>query len=279
MGRPREAHAALGVGNLAPRPPRPEFEQARIAVTHALSLDSTLAEAHAVLGLVQMFYDFNWDASLTSLRRARALDPRYDNSYLYQGFIFSWRGQYDSALAANREGLHMSPTSNRFRQDLGRILILARRFDSAETVLREGVSRDSTNGRMRMLLGETLMARGRAADAVAELERAHRTLPGATRVTAFLVGAYSRAGRTREAQSLMDSLSTMSQHMFVPAMDLAIAWAGLHNADEAMTWLERAYDDRTLRPFMRDPVFDFLIAEPRYRGLFARMKLPMPGRP
>jgi TolB-like protein/Tfp pilus assembly protein PilF len=272
-----EAHASFGVGNLAPRPPRPEFEQARIAVARALSLDSTLAEAHAVLGLVQMMYDFNWDASLASLRRARALDPGYDNSYLYQGFIFSWRGQYDSALAANREGLHMSPTSNRFRQDLGRILILARRFDSAETVLRGGVSHDSTNGRMRMLLGETLMARGRAADAVAELERAHRILPDATRVTAFLVGAYARAGRTREAQSLMDSLSTMSQRMFVPAMDLAIAWAGLHNADEAMTWLERAYDDRTLRPFMRDPVFDFLIGEPRYRGLFARMKLPLPG--
>jgi Flp pilus assembly protein TadD len=127
-----------------------------------------------------------------------------------------------------------------------------------------------------MLLGESLLAHGRATEAVAELERAHRILPDATRVTGFLVGAYARAGRTREAQNLMDSLSTMSQRMFVPAMDLAIASAGLHNADAALTWLERAYDDRTLRPFMRDPVFDFLIGEPRYRALFARMRLGLP---
>ena len=270
-----EIHTGYGVGNFASVPPRPEFEEARFAANHALALDSTLAEAHAVLGLVQMMYDYDWDGSLASLRRARALDPGYEQTYLYEGFLFSWRAEYDSALASNREALRMTPTSERIRQDFGRILILARRFKESEAALREGVARDSANGRMRMLLGECLMAAGRSGEAVAELEHAHRILPDASRVTAFLIAAYSRAGRPDAAHSLLDSLSATSQRSFVAAMDFAIAFAGLRDTTETITWLERAYDDRTLRPFMRDPVFDFLAGEPRYKALFAKMRLTL----
>ena len=60
----------------------------------------------------------------------------------------------------------------------------------------------------------------------------------------------------------------------MPALDLAIAWAGLRDKDQALTWLGRAYDDRTLRPFIREPVFDFLNGEPGYRAFFKRLGLP-----
>jgi hypothetical protein len=98
-------------------------------------------------------------------------------------------------------------------------------------------------------------------------------------VAAFRVAAYARAGRGDEARALADSLATVSETKFVAAQDLAIAWAGLHDANKALTWLERAYDDRTLRPFVRDPVFDFLVPELRYRALFTRMRLPPPFIP
>jgi hypothetical protein len=48
----------------------------------------------------------------------------------------------------------------------------------------------------------------------------------------------------------------------------------LRDKDQTLTWLERAYDDRTLRPYIRDQVFTFVRNEPRFRALIAKMKLP-----
>ena len=270
-----DVHSSRGIGNVAPIPPRPEFEQARMEATKALALDSTLAEAHTALALVQMMYDFDWAGATQSLDRAQHYDPGYADTYLYRSFLLSWLGQSDAATAAAREGLHMNPASFRFGQDIGRTLLLGRHYAEAEREIQQVLALDSTNGRGRMLLGDILLASGKSAAAVTELERAQKTLP-ATRVAAFRAAAYERAGRHGDALALADSLTRLSEHTFMPAQDLAIAWAGLRDANKALTWLERAYDDRTLRPFMRDPVFDFLIGEPRYRALFTKMRLPLP---
>src|SRR4029453_8630872 len=55
--------------------PRDVFELARSAANRALALDSTVAEAHTSLGIVAMFYDWDWPAAGQHLARAGALRP------------------------------------------------------------------------------------------------------------------------------------------------------------------------------------------------------------
>jgi len=268
-----DTHSSLGVGNYQSVPPRPEFEQSRFAATRALELDSTLAEAHAALSIVQMMYDYDWKAAARSLDRAQAFDPGYSTTYLYRSFLLSWLGKFDSATMLSREALHMDPNDFRFRQDVGRTLILARRFPEAEKELRISIAMGANNSRLRQLLGDALMAQGKFADAVREQEAAQKISPGTTRITAFRIAAYARAGETKHAQALLDSLIALSDRQFVSALDIAISYAGLNNTEQTMTWLERAYNDRTLRPFIRDPVFDFVRDDPRYLALLQKMNL------
>jgi len=173
----------------------------------------------------------------------------------------------------SREALHMDPNDFRFRQDVGRTLILARRFPEAEKELRISIAMGANNSRLRQLLGDALMAQGKFADAVREQEAAQKISPGTTRITAFRIAAYARAGETKHAQALLDSLIALSDRQFVSALDIAISYAGLNNTEQTMTWLERAYNDRTLRPFIRDPVFDFVRDDPRYLALLQKMNL------
>ncbi|MFN2602566.1 MAG: protein kinase [Gemmatimonadaceae bacterium] len=268
-----DTHSSLGVGNYQSVPPRPEFEQARFAATRALELDSSLAEAHTALALVQMMYDYDWKAAARSLDKAQAFDPGYGTTYLYRSFLFTFLGKFDSATALAREALHMDPNDFRFRQDVGRTLILARRFPEAEKELGISIAMGATNSRLRQLLGDALMADGKFAEAVRELEAAQKISPGTSRITAFRIAAYARAGETKRAQALMDSLVALSDKQFVSGLDLAISYAGLKNTEQTMIWLERSYNDRTLRPFMRDPVFDFIKNDPRYRALLMKMNL------
>jgi tetratricopeptide (TPR) repeat protein len=268
-----DTHSTLGVGNYQSVPPRPEFEQARFAATRALELDSTLAEAHAALGLVEMMYNYDWNAAARSLDKAQAFDPGYGTTYLYRSFLLTWLGKSDSATAVSREVLHMNPSDLRFRQELGRTLILGRRFPEAEKELRVAIATGTNNSRVRQLLGDALMAQGQFADAVREQEAAQNISPGTTRITAFRIAAYARAGETKHAEALVDSLVALSDKQFVSALDVAIAYAGLKNAEQTMIWLERAYNDRTLRPYIRDPVFDFIRRDARYLALLRKMNL------
>jgi serine/threonine-protein kinase len=266
-------YASFGMGNQAAVQPRRAFEQARIAAQRALSIDSTSAEAHASMSLVQMMYDYDWEGAQASLDKAHDLDPAYELAYLYRGFLLSWLGKFDEATASAREGLRLDPSAFALRRDINRTLLLGGHAAEAERNTRETLRRDSTNARTRMLLGQTLLVEGKIDEAIRELERSQSDL-ATPRGHAFLAGAYYRAGRTADARRLVDSLVAESDRTFIPAMDIAIAYAGLQDKDKALLWLERAYDDRTLRPFIRDQVFIFIRKEPRYRALLARMRLP-----
>jgi tetratricopeptide (TPR) repeat protein/tRNA A-37 threonylcarbamoyl transferase component Bud32 len=268
-----DSYSSKGVGNYVSVPPRPEFQRARVAATRALELDSTLAEAHASLALVEMMYDYDWGGASQSLDRAQSYDPGYENTYVYRSFLLSWLGKFDSATAVSREAAHINPADLRIRLEVGRTLIQSHHFAEAERELRADTKVDSTNVRVRTMLGEALVAEGRIPEALKQLETAQKISPASSRVTAFRVAGYSAAGRHREAQAAFDSLLALSDRSFVPAMDIAIGWAGLGRRDEALTNLENAYTDRTLRPLLRNPVFDFLKSEPRYRALLKKMNL------
>jgi tetratricopeptide (TPR) repeat protein len=49
--------------------------KAKLAAQRALEIDETLAEAHAALGLVLMFYDWDWAGAKRECSRAIELNP------------------------------------------------------------------------------------------------------------------------------------------------------------------------------------------------------------
>ena len=62
----------------------------------------------------------------------------------------------------------------------------------------------------------------------------------------------------------------------VPAIRIARMFAHAGDADRAMQWLERAYENRE-SPLARLPVFwdwDDLRSDPRFQNLLARMNFP-----
>jgi serine/threonine-protein kinase len=75
-----EAHAGLGAAwflaaDYAARTEAEALPKARAAALKALSLDETLAEAHAVLASVHCAWEWDWEAAGAALRKAIALKP------------------------------------------------------------------------------------------------------------------------------------------------------------------------------------------------------------
>ena len=98
-------------------------------------------------------------------------------------------------------------------------------------------------------------------------------------MTALLGHAYAAAGRKSEAQAILEQLSAQSKQSYVPSYPIATIYAALGRNDEALEWLERAFDDRDswMDYLGFDPRLDGLRSDPRLSGLLRRMNLLQPG--
>ena len=65
----------------------------------------------------------------------------------------------------------------------------------------------------------------------------------------------------------------MSSQGYVSPFDIAIIFAGLNDVEQALLWLEKAYDERSvLMPFLKaDPYFDAVRFDSRFDDLLRRI--------
>jgi hypothetical protein len=68
-----------------------------------------------------------------------------------------------------------------------------------------------------------------------------------------------------------------SQHSSIDA-SIALIYAGLRDKDQAMIWLNKAYQARFNPSILMRPVFDPLRSDPRFQDLLRRIGLPAERR-
>ena len=92
----------------------------------------------------------------------------------------------------------------------------------------------------------------------------------------WLAYVYAVADRRAEAQSALQSAGETSHGRYVTPYGFAQVFAGLHEPDRALEWLERAYEQRDeLLMFLKvDPTFDHLRSAPRFQALLRKMNFP-----
>jgi len=71
------------------------------------------------------------------------------------------------------------------------------------------------------------------------------------------------------------TLSELSKRKYVPAFYFGEIYAGMGDQDQAMKWLETAYEERSDRMvhIKVEPKFDSLRADRRFQDLLRRMRL------
>jgi len=91
---------------------------------------------------------------------------------------------------------------------------------------------------------------------------------------ANLARAYTLSGKRSEAVQLLDDLKERSDAGNSSAPEIAMIYASLGDTDQAMNWLEKAYDDRFNPGVLLRPGFDPLRSDSRFQDLAHRMGLP-----
>lgn len=238
----------------------------------ALSLDETLADAHASLGLLAMNSGRDWAQAEREFKRAIELNPNYATAHQWYGEFLAYMERFEEAMAESRRARELDPLSLIINTDLAKVHTLARRYDEAIALYQEALKLDPEFPEALGLLGLTYSKAGRDDDAIAELRKIKNAAENPEYLS-FLGFAFGSAGRTEESRQMIERLNTLSLTKYVSPYWLATASAGSDDKEQALDWLEKIFAEPIhfgVVSLKVNPTFDNLRSDPRYVDLLRR---------
>ena len=255
--------------------PREAMPKAKEAATKALAIDNSLAEAHASLGYVKFYFDWDWPGAETEFKRGIELNPAYAEGHHYYSHYLVAMGRDEESLTESRRCLELEPLNLLLNVHLGWHYLYTRQYDQAANQLQKTLEMDANFAQTHRWLGLALEQQTRSAEAIEELQKAITLFGGNTLTETELAHAHAVSGKREEAQKELARLKETAQHKYVPAYQIAAVYAGLGEKDQAFAWLDKAYDERSdlLVNLKREQKFDDLRSDPRFAELLRHVGL------
>ncbi|PYJ05240.1 MAG: hypothetical protein DME25_08735 [Verrucomicrobia bacterium] len=244
---------------------------ARASATRALELDSSSAEAHAVLASLQAAaHDAN--GAEEHFRRAIQLEPSYATAHHWYGVFLVVRARRDEAWSELRTALDLDHTSPIIQTALVHWYYLGRDYDRAVEEARKVIDAFPEFPAARHILTAALLQSGRYKEALAEIDKS-RALQADEPLAELEKRGYAlaRSGDRAEAEKILSVLEEQRQQGKPLDGAIGFVWLGLKNYDRAIEALEReeateGLDDEMLS----DPFFDELRNLPRLQALLRK---------
>jgi serine/threonine protein kinase/Tfp pilus assembly protein PilF len=234
--------------------------KAKAAAQKALGIDDTLAEAHAVLGYIIYWYDWDWNAAEKQYKRALELNPNSSEAHLFYAHLLSSTGRHAEGLAEAKRARDLDPLNLRTNALEGQYLIYAGQTDEALNRLQKTFELDPNYRLIHLFASSAYIEKGMFAEAVAEARKARELSGVSSYPTAFLGYALAKSGKRAEAQAVLEELLKLSTERYIPPYHIALIYNGLDERDKAFAWLERGF-------VQRDPKMVFLKVEPKWNNL------------
>jgi serine/threonine protein kinase/tetratricopeptide (TPR) repeat protein len=250
--------------------------KAKEATERALAIDDTLAVAHADLGAIYFWYDWNWPAAEKEFKRAIELDPNDALTRESYGWYLVAMGRTEEGLAQAKLSQQLDPLNQEHTSVLGWELYLAHRYDESIEQQRKAIELEPNYWPGHSWLGHALVQKGRLPEAIASFQKAVSIEHVIAEPTMGLGRAYAISGKKDEARKVLAELNDRSKHPFVSSYLMADFYAGLGDKDQAFASLERAYEERSwyMTHLKLDPELDPLRSDPRFADLVKRVGLP-----
>ena len=247
----------------------------REAITKALAIDESLAEAHATLGFIKFRHDWDFTGADSEFKRSLQLDPNYSEAHQWYAFYLLAVGRADEADVEMKRAQELDALSVSFNSNLGLYLFFRRQFDQSLQQCLKTLEMEPNFSVTRVTLGLNYEQKGLTKDAITEFQKVLQLTREAS-TAAALAHALAKDGQINEARRVLSELEKHAKQSYVPPYSFAVLHAGLGQQSQALDWLERGFQDRSLRPvWLRfDPRLDDLRKDDRFIQLVRRIGLP-----
>ncbi|NJD11079.1 MAG: tetratricopeptide repeat protein, partial [Gemmatimonadetes bacterium] len=265
------AHAELAsslgrAGYMRYLPYPASYDQARSEARRALALDSTLAEAHAVLGQVAEYRDWDWAAAERHYRNALAYNPNHAQAHAALSMLLVRLGNAEAGMAEAERAVAIDPLSAPTLNNLGNVYLNSGRFPDALRCCRDGLALQPQSVALLVNSALAYSFMDRHADALRAISAVDTLTTGVEWVPGMVGLVQARAGHRQEAERALQKLrATPGVSPYLAAM----VHAALGRPDSALALLGRAVAlrDDFVPDLAVDPSFAMLRSDARMRRL------------
>jgi tetratricopeptide (TPR) repeat protein len=260
-------------------PPQEAFPRARAAAAKAVELDGNSAEAHNSLAFASFWGFFDVAAADREFKRALELDPALPRAHHWYATYLIETGRTQEALAEIERARQLDPSSTPILADKGCILTAAGKTEEARTLLMQlAASQPEFVPPHRYLAEDIYFREGNYAGYFAEIGTVARLRHDskAQKNIDLEKAAYKSGGRQGLLAQRLKVRRESFDHGTGSAFDVADAYAAVGQDNDALKYLEIAYQRHDLRltSLLTNGEFQHLRQGPEFRELTAKVGLP-----
>jgi TolB-like protein/DNA-binding winged helix-turn-helix (wHTH) protein/Tfp pilus assembly protein PilF len=254
--------------------PQDAFRKAKVAATKALALDDSLGEAHTSLAFALDLYGWDWDAAETEYKLAIKLSPGYATAHLWYAWHLILMGRSSAGLIELRKAESLDPLSLIISADMADALTIGHLFDEAVQQSNKTLRMDPNFAIGHYELGQAFEQKHMYDEAVAEFQKAIEISGHSSAFDSNLANVFAVSGRKEEAIKIAKDLEAQHDQNPSAEANIALIYVGLGDQDQAMIWLNKAYEARFNPSILLRPAFDPLRSDARFPELLHRIGLP-----
>ena len=269
-----DSYRLLGAPGWEVEQPAELLRKAKAGAEHALALDPLSSEAHAVLSMVKLDYDWDLPGSEREAVEAIRLNPSSVQAHQYYSSTLTTMGRLDDAIGEAHRAMELDPLSAIAGASLAIRYWYAGRIDEAIAGFEKTLEANPEFGVARWGLAQCYRQRGDTARELVELRRAVSLSGNSAYMRAHLAYGLATSGDREHALAIQKELETEGRERYGSPYHFALIAAGLGDQEAMMRALERAFADRSgWMVFLPvEPEFSSVRQLPAFRQLLARVK-------
>jgi DNA-binding winged helix-turn-helix (wHTH) protein/TolB-like protein/Tfp pilus assembly protein PilF len=249
------------------------FPRSKAAALKALELDDRSSQSHVALGYVYSWYEWNWPAAESEMRKAIELDHNDPDAHRGLSILLTVTGRHDEAINEMRAARELDPLSLATNALEAQALHYAGRDDEAVDRLNKTFEIDPNFWIARLMLARIYIGEKRWSDALTELEKARTASGGNSEAISLTAYTLAQSGHPDEARKMIDELQKPSDQNYLPSYNIALAYNGLGDSEQALHWLDDAVERHDVRMILLkvEHKWDNLRSDGRFISIMRRV--------
>ncbi len=264
------------LSTLSEMPSAETYQPAKLAAQKAVALDDSLDQAHTAVANVAVYYEWDWGGAEAEYKRTLQLNPNSAVAHMSYSSLLQILGRPRESLEEERAARMLDPLSANTLSYSAMNSYFRREYDKGLAQAREAQSLYPGISAFHTYLSNFYTAQGQdklsAEEILLDEESGGATPERLAALKAANESAGTRGLRLKRIELNKKAAGKESSN----AYDVAIDYAAVGNTDEALVWLERAFQVRDSKmPLIGvEPIFDGLRSNRRFTQLLRQMGLP-----
>ncbi len=247
----------------------------KTAMNQALSLDSTIIEAHYFNAISNTWYFWNWENAEKEFQITLNLNPNHALGLAYYAHYLAIIGQPEQGLPYIERAIKLEKSNGLIAGLYGMHLRYVHRYDQAITYLEEAREKFPDE----MILFSTLRSAYHDKQMYDEAIQAgikYYEIRGDSSCIRALKEGYRDAGYQLALQRNAEALIDQKKSRYITPWQITTLYVRAGMYEETINWLEQGYEEHDANmPYISiDPIFDDLKEDPRFKEILKKMELP-----